>query len=84
MICVIDFEIEGQKMGTKNHSIDHDLKDQIARIRQTQAELDRIQLQLMSVVKDSKLDGSPAILVSKLLVGYAALLCVGIAIGMLV
>ncbi|MFD1767088.1 hypothetical protein ACFSAG_09550 [Sphingorhabdus buctiana] len=63
---------------------DHDLKDQIARIRQTQAELDRIQLHLMSVVKDSKLEGSPAILVGKLLVGYAALLCVGIAIGKLV
>jgi hypothetical protein len=38
----------------------------------------------MSVVKNSKLNGSPAILVAKLLVGYAALLCVGIAIGMLV
>jgi hypothetical protein len=71
-------------MGTKIRMTDHDLKDQIARIRQIQAELDRIQLQLMNVVKDSKLNGSPAILVAKLLVGYAALLCVGIAIGMLV
>lgn len=71
-------------MGAKICMTDHDLKDQIARIRQTQAELDRIQLHLMSVVKDSKLEGSPAILVGKLLVGYAALLCVGIAIGKLV
>ena len=71
-------------MGAKICMTDHDLKDQIARIRQTQAELDRIQLHLMSVVKDSKLEGSPAILVGKLLVGYAALLCVGIAVGKLV
>jgi hypothetical protein len=57
-----------------------DLDAQLARFRATQAELSQIQERVIAAIQQSV---SPAILLGKMSAGYAALVGVGFAIGVL-
>jgi hypothetical protein len=60
-----------------------DLDAQLAHIAAMQTKLSAIQEEIVQTVSATGIHTSPAILLAKMLAGYSALLCVGVAIGVL-